>query len=512
VCSWNFSADTIAQNISVYRDGTIFYTDYQNVSLETLDASVTIDDADTTKNQEWICNITLYNGTHETSDSINVSIQNSAPATPSVRNATADIGTATNVTEDSTYNYTVNSTDPDPGDTLTYYFKSSTQGFCTMTNPATGAVSCTPNSTYLQGSNLTPVNITFWVDDDDLIKAKSASLKVTFWVLPRNDPPTFSLTNQNTPVNVTLNYDISATDEESNTPFNFTLQSVPAEITPKLSIISTGASTARITYNATSPDYNDINTTGWLIEVNVSDSGNASTVASFRLNITNSGRVPYIVNVSPESPYATTQGGFVQINVTAGDYDPSDSLVFSTNDSRVSITRIQDLSPSSNATGQINFTPTDASVGSYDVKVTVTDLQLYTNYTVLSFTVDNVNDNPQIHEISLDPDNTVGNNISNLSGYNATLFSYTVNATDLDTDIGDVLTYSDNATEFDINSSTGLIYWLPSVIAEEQVHVNITVTDNQSVTTSRLLKFRVQNNSAPRFTGLANIACSESQL
>lgn len=510
VCTWNMSIDATTQNITIYKDGVLFEARNETGTLNT---SYIISSSNTLKNQDWNCTIRLNNATSSTIQSTEVSIANSAPETPIIYNSTYDdIGVLYNVTEDTTYIFDVNSSDID-NDVLYYYFKSLTQEFCTMSDTALGIASCTPTQSDLISNNITEVNVTFWVDDDDIIKAKSASLKVTFNVIPFNDAPTTSLSYKETLVNTSLNYDITASDEELNYPLNFSLVA-PPELFARLSIVNLSNTTARIIYDASSPDYNDVGL--WDVQVNITDSNGASAVYNYSFNITPVGRNPYFVNITPTGPYIINQGEFIQINITANDPDANETITFSDDATFFNIATIQPYTNISNATAQINFTPGDDAVGTFNVIITIEDIQTKTNTTTLQFIVNNINDAPLFYEMSYDGRNTLNNqNISNITAYVGAPLIYVINATDLDLDSGDSLTYVDNTSLFNITqvSNQGIINFTPGVGGIGVHSINITVTDNQSVTVYKVMTLNVLANTPPYFNQtIQDIICNESVL
>jgi len=97
------------------------------------------------------------------------------------------------------------------------------------------------------------------------------------------------------------------------------------------------------------------------------------------------------------------------------------------------------------------------------------------------------------------PDAPVLASISPQLAMQDTLFSLTVDATDNDTtlDPSEKLTFSDDTSLFDINSSTGKISFTPSN-ADVGVHnVTITVKDVASLSDSKVFRLTVQNKNDP---------------
>ncbi len=510
VCAWQLSGDTISQNITIYQEGIPLFT--QEETGAPLNTSFTVLQGNTTKNEEWICSVRISNGTATQEQNTTITIQNSAPETPVIFDSfDTDIGTAYTVAEDQTYTFNVTASDVDE-DTLTYYFKPATQGFCTMIDSSQGIASCTPLEENHNGSN-TLNDIVFWVDDDDSLFAKSSSRTISFTVTPVNDAPFAILENQETPVNETLVYDFPLSDEENNTPLNISLETVPSELT-SISLTRIDNFTGRLTYDASSFDFNDVNQSGWSITINTTDSLGASTLNSFLLNITPVGRAPEIQSVIPSGPYVLTQGDSIELNITAIDEDADESHLFQDNagvPNFVTTTTQAFNNITGNTTATINFTATNDEVGNYTVTITVTDKEGLTDETDLEFTVINVNDPPTISEISNYEINTQENtNASNLIAFVNSPFVFRVNGTDPDEPFGDTTIFTDNTTLFDIDND-GIISFTPNSSQVGSYSINITISDNQSESSSRTIELLIDENTIPQFTQtpLPAETCSE---
>ena len=98
-----------------------------------------------------------------------------------------------------------------------------------------------------------------------------------FNITPVNDAPVLNLAIQTTPVNQSLNYTFTATDEESSYPLSFEIIA-DAEISSKLSItrLNSNRTSVSLYYNGSSPDFNDIG--AWSVGINVTD--NSSTLGT----------------------------------------------------------------------------------------------------------------------------------------------------------------------------------------------------------------------------------------
>jgi hypothetical protein len=521
-CSWTASGDTIAQNITVLRNGAVFSTTYENASEVSLSSTTSINAASTAKGELWTCRITLHNGTVSIVQETNVTILNSPPTIEGgdagiFNSSNQDVGTTVHIMEDTTIILDVNATDPD-GDTITY-LDPVPSTFCSLLSAAEGTYSCSPTQSQITGNQPTLRNVSFLAEDG----ANFGGRKITFNITPVNDAPVLTLADQTTPVNQSLNYTFTATDEENSFPLTYTL-TAPAEIAGKLSLtkLNTDGTSMSLFYNAATPDFTDVG--AWTVEINVTDNSSTLGIEDSRsmaynitLNITAVGRSPYFTlvtsNVSNSSgPYNISQGQSIQINISANDPDENTQITFLVNTNRFNLTTIKNTTTGGDARAQVNYTPTNDHVGLFNVTVTIRDNESITNTTILQFNVSNINDIPTVHEISYSPSNTQDNqNMSNLTAYANTPFIYDVNATDPDTPYGDTLNYSDNTTLFTINATTGRIMFTPSDsdVAAGAYHINITATDQSGANSSRTIILTIRENNPPYFTAsLPTIGCT----
>lgn len=517
-CSWTFSVDTLAQNITLLRDGAVFNFSYENASAITLSTYVLVPSENTTKGEKWTCRITLFNESTSTVQEINVTIINSPPTTEGTgagifNESNDDVDFLVQIPEDTTVLLDVNATDAD-SDTLTYL---AGDEFCTRTSSSAGTYTCLPDQDDLQNNAPTQYNITFTVSDGQNVGGRT----VTFNVTPVNDAPVATVANQTTPVNQSKNVTFTASDVESNYPLSLQLLA-PAEITDKLTLtpLNVNGTSFSVYYDASTPDFNDVGL--WNVTVNVTDNSSTpgglndsiSATYTYVFNISASGRAPYFINISPSgNSYNLTEEVFFQINISANDSDVGSTLTFTDDTTRFATATTNGNTSAGVATGQINFTPTNSDVGVFTVVITITDSEGLTNTTSLTFNVSNVNDAPFINELSYSTSNTQSNqNASNLTAYANTLFIYDVNVTDDDSIHGDTLTFADNSSLFDINSSTGRIRFTPSDddVQPGVYHINVSVSDASFLNASRTIILRINANSPPFFniTPLPALNCT----
>lgn len=511
VCRWNVSGDATVQNISWYRNGALNFTINRN---DTSNTTSQVNATATTRGEVWLCQVSIGNGTDTVVDSDNVSIENSAPFTPTVFNSSGvPIGNTINLTEDQSILLDMNSSDTDT-DTLTFFFLDTF--FCSVTDSTVGTVNCTvDHDDVINGSStelVTQTQYEFWVRDTPP-NTKSSSLLVNFTLVPVNDVPNVTTSNQTVNVSDVLNVTFSASDEEEDYPLNASLvvAQTSAGISDDVQVTIEGNSTIRVTYQTSPTEFDDVG--NHTVTFNLTDARNASSLYNFSLEILTVNRNPYFTNISPNnSTYVIDQGDNLLINIGANDFDTDDrneTITFSDNTSLFNIVTVSSTASNvSNATGFINLTPDNGDVGNHSVLITITDAAGLTNTTVLNFTINNVNEPPVIYNQSFNSSNTGGNvNITPLVAYLQAAFIYQINFTDPDLVVNDSLIWSDNTSTF--NVSAGLIQFTPSSPLRNET-INITVTDSEGLSDSRIITLEIRNNTAPYFNqSFPQLNCSE---
>jgi len=136
-----------------------------------------------------------------------------------------------------------------------------------------------------------------------------------------------------------------------------------------------------------------------------------------------------------------------------------------------------------NETGLIDFTPTENDIGEYYINISVESVcGRISDWYVFKLTVRFSNRPPELDFI---PDQTV---------YQNELFVYDVNATDPD---NDTLFFGDNTTMFQINSETGLIYFVPTQEDVGNHSVIIWVMDEHEAIDWQTVKFEIIDVNDP---------------
>ncbi|MBN2142706.1 hypothetical protein JW711_05250 [Candidatus Woesearchaeota archaeon] len=504
VCTWNASADSTSENVTWFNGSAQVLND-----TDVLTSTSTLPSAYTLRGESWTCQVVIGNGTDSMNLSTNVTIKNAAPTQPTLVNKTSSlIENQTVVYEDVANNFTLASTDPDD-DTVTYgYIGQLPQTGSTSFDSNTGVFIWTP----VQSS--VAVNITFYATDNYGGNPGITAKKVQFNVTYVNDAPTFSpaLSTQNISEGEIFNYAVHGSDEEGNIPLNISMNVNPS-LDLEISAINTTSSLIQFQSNR-SATYSESG--NYTVSLNITDSLNASAVYNFTLEIISVNLDP-VLDFIPM--YNFTQGQYYAFNVTASDPDDNATLNFSITSSGClysGIWNITTTNSSQNATGLINLTNvTNEHVVCRNIHITVVDDKGAEDSQDVFLNISNTNDPPIVEVLSFYSSNTAQQqNITNLTAYANAAFTYRVNASDPDTLTyeGETLTYSDNATIFNISSSDGEISFTPSYSDVGNQTINITVTDDEGLYGSMIINFTILNNSAPTLNRTGNVTCYEDVL
>jgi hypothetical protein len=501
ICSWNASDDTTQINVSWYVNGILVFNE---TPLD--NKTSTLGPAFTTRGDVINCTVTLSNGTGAISQTTNVTIANAPPSEPNMTNLSGvTVENATTVIEDMVNNFTIASSDPD-GDKVTYGSFDILPDRSSL-NPSTGVFSWNPEEMINADTN-----ITFYARDNQT-PFKNTNKFVIFRIMWVNDAPVFNpnLTNQTIKEGDVFNYEVSATDEEGNLPLNWTIAT-----SPNLSLVinSTGPSSAMVMFTGNrSAAFTEAN--NYSVNVTVYDNLSASTISSFWLKINQTNADP-ILDLIPN--YTGTQGQPFNFTVHATDVDVNDTLNFSIEAVGCPLANpwtIETTNSSHNATGLVNISSLiNDHVACNHIRIVIYDTRAEDSQDVF-LNISNTNDPPIVEVLSSFSNNTEGQqNISSLHAYGESNFLYKVNGTDPDnlTYAGDILTYSDNSTLFNINSSTGIISFMPTQGEIANYSINITVVDLGGLSHSRLMSLEIRNNSAPVLSPVGNLTCFEDVL
>ncbi|MDD5332011.1 MAG: Ig-like domain-containing protein [Candidatus Nanoarchaeia archaeon] len=368
------------------------------------------------------------------------------------------------LTEDIVFNCTVNATDAD-GDTLTF---SLNETFATINS--TGYINITPTD-YEVGEHW--INLT--VSDGSLID----SAIINWSIANVNDIPVIT-TGENVSgyENVTWYYDFNATDGDLDIPGTTEVLTWIANET--FININSLTGIAQFTPSVTNIGENWINIT-------VNDT--VGIQDSIIINLTvYSNNIPIF---TPTLEFNLTEDQNFYYNFTDNATDPdSDLLYFYTNNSLFNI---------SETNGDLDITPNDSYIGENWVNISMKDAPGYYVSAIVNFTVYNVDDTPAI------------TTRSNKSLSEDDLWYYQFNATDEDLEIPstwEVLTWEDNFSFFEIDTSTGVISFTATNDSFEGDHfINVTVRDTTGLTDEWIFNLSITRvNDYPNITSTDQIA------
>jgi hypothetical protein len=259
---------------------------------------------------------------------------------------------------------------------------------------------------------------------------------------------------------------VDASDPDIGDTLTFSLDLAPSGM-------SINATTGLIEWTPTGADLDDHSVT-----VKVEDSGapQLSATQSFTVTVLEVNDPP---TINSSAVPTATQDALYTYDVDAIDPNAGDTLTFSL-----------DVAPSGMtvdpASGEIQWTPTNAQVGSNDVTVRVEDTGGLFDTQIFSINVINVNDPPTIISTPV------------TTGTEGTPYTYDVDASD--PDAGDTLTFSLDAAPsgMTINASSGLIQWTPTS-GDHPVTVKVEDSGGPQLSATQSFTVTVAPLSATKF-------------
>ncbi len=534
-CSWAESPDTINITVTWLKNNVYFSNETGNVS--TLTSPVTLLSSNTAKDEEWTCSVTLFNATDNVTENISITVENTRPAVPVVYNddypLPSGIGSAFSLNEDTTYNFTINATDID-NDDLTYEISDNGMSdICSIYD--TDQITCLlEHADLLNDSNeeeLTIGEASFIAKDGDDQGVENKD--VTFTSIPLNDNPEITIIGtlmEDVDVDTEYVQNFSVTDEEDD-PYDLTLDIVklegPDESPGIASYIEIDFDNEQVYLNSSDGtagiyDYGTYN-----ITINAIDSSDSSVNASYtyELVINSTNHPPNITEIGVQSG---VQGQPFLINLNAFDIDLNETLnfyavpdIFSTftNYNNYAIGNTTYLNDTLNITALTN-----GHIVNRNFTIWIYDKLSATDSIEVNAQLNNTNDAPLIYDISDDTNNInyASNNITNLTAYMGTQFTYYINFTDVD-----LLTYENESLFFEMNLSDSAFnltnngmftfYSLDdSYIGNYSINITVhddgTANDVQedNLSYSKIMSLHIENNTNPYFTYIVdNLTCYE---
>jgi len=279
------------------------------------------------------------------------------------------------VAEGSTLNITLQGSDLDVGDVLTYSQTSIPAMTGATLNTATGAFSWTPGygaaGTY---------NVSFKVTDNH---GATATVSVVITVINTNRPPTLNLNPPgpySVPEGSILNITLQGSDLDVGDVLTYSVVSTP---------VMTGA-----TLNATSgafawtPGYGAAGTYNVVFSVNDGYGGSANI--NVVITVTNTNRPPTLT-LNPPGPYSVPEGSILNITLQGSDLDVGDVLTYSVTSSPNMVGATFNV-----ITGLFSWTPGYGTAGNYNVTFSVSDNHGATATVNTTITVTRINQWPII--------------------------------------------------------------------------------------------------------------------
>ncbi|UCG69864.1 MAG: hypothetical protein JSV09_02245, partial [Thermoplasmata archaeon] len=240
------------------------------------------------------------------------------------------------------------------------------------------------------------------------------------------------------------------------------------------------------------PENQDVGT--YIINITAMDEDQDESYMEFELTVENTNDPPFIVSLPITD---ATEETFYQYQLVVED----DDLLVSPLEM---ITYSFDSAPQGmqiNSSGMISWTPSDSQAShKFNVAINVSDgeesdVQMFEIY------VSNINDDPVIISEPV------------IYAVEDTLYTYDVNASDVD--FQDVLTYKlDLAPEgMVINAGSGVISWIPTndLVGNNEVIVNVTDISG-SYDTQEFTILVSNTNDAPELSAIGNLDAYEDQL
>ncbi|MFO7992284.1 MAG: putative Ig domain-containing protein, partial [Thermoplasmata archaeon] len=388
-----------------------------------------------------------YGGWDEQSWTLTVVNTNDAPVITSTP--------ITNAVEDSMYQYNVSAEDDDldSGDMLSYSLDVAPVGMMIEDN---GLITWLPTNDDV-GDNTVVVRV-----EDTSSEYDTQTFVIT--VQNVNDAPTITSAPPTTAMeDHDYTYDVQAEDVDGD------------DLTYSLSDRPTGmmidSTTGMITWTPTNDQVglNDVT-------VRVQDGNGGSATQSWQINVTNVNDAPMITSSAPTTAIEDMEYSYP---VAAVDID-GDSLSYSL--------LVAPEEMNIDGSGEITWTPVNDDVGDHTVMIEVSDGNNGTDTQTFIITVQNTNDAPTI------------TSEAGTSAVEDEEYVYDVNAKDVD---GDDLHYSlsEKPTGMTIDSSNGMITWVPTNDQVGSHSVSVMVSDGNGGTDNQSWDISVSNvNDKPVIT------------
>lgn len=374
---------------------------------------------------------------------------------------------ATTAPEDALYSFTPSLTDIDAGDT--HIFSITNKPSWTHFDPATGALTGTPNNSHIGDYTGIVITVT------DSANAANSLPAFAIEVTNTNDAPVISGAPSTT-VNEDSLYQFvpNVSDDDSGDTHTFSIIGKPSWA---------NFDTTNGTLSGT-PTNGDVRSHANIV-ISVQDAANASaSLATFTITVANTNDAP---TISGAPAVSVAQGAAYSFTPTINDVDTADSY-------SVDINTKPSWASFDTATGALTGTPTNDDVGTTaNIVITVTDnAGANASLAAYSLTVTNVNDAPVI---SGTPAATVAEDAS---------YAFTPSVADID--VGDSHTFSitNKPSWLTLNASTGALTGTPTNDDVGTTSSMVMTVEDSSGATDDLAAFTItvtNTNDAPVISG-----------
>ncbi len=530
-CSWDYN-DTINITLVWLNGSTPFSAIVGNTTNVT--SPQTLSSSNTRKGETWTCNVTLFNATHNVTDEVSVTVQNSQPANLKVYYGGSEVEATFTMYEDIQYNLIVNATDAD-NDPLSYAINDESDpfGLCFIV-PSTGAINCSVDSAILlsAGTEITKYQYDTQFEATDFDEGGLPNKLIDFTLIPVNDAPIITLNDSVVDIDTDTEYRAAFTvsDEEGN-PYTLSVVNNNRDVPESLSYLELNETTKEIYFNTTDGTAAPADFGNYSINITVVDDGDNTVNTTFVYNLTidSTNHAPNITQITQQITGVQGQPFILEFHATDVDIGVGENLSF--NASKNSFDNFSNLfnytiSDVLHYNATINIAAlSNTNIVERNFIVYVIDQFGQTDSTTINAEFNNTNDYPVINDNSTHPNNTfsTSQNISNVSAYFHTNFVYVINGSDVDnlTYEGENITYTMNYSGDYFSLSTDGVfsfYTDNDTLIDNTYLFNITLTDDGTsnlqpgtpFSTSKTLELTVLNNSLPYFIyGLENINCSE---
>ena len=374
------------------------------------------------------------------------------------------------------YSYTIQTSDIDPGDTLTITAPTKPDWLnFTDNGDGTALLEGTPSIADVANNNHA---VSLVVTDSALATANQ-----DYQIIVDNNPPGFtSAAVTDATQDLPYSYDITASDPDLGDTLTITATGAAGGALPTwLGFLDNGGGSATL---SGTPGQLDVG--AFDIELTVADANGETGTQNFTITVLNVNDAPSFTSTPPVGN--AQQGLTYTYNVMATDPDPGATLTITA----PTLPTWLNLTDNGNGMATLTGTPGNAEVGDHDVVLEVSDGIAAAVQQAFTITVDDVNEAPSISSAAV-------------TGATQGL-PYTYNVTTTDPDPGDVLTITAPTlpgwlTLTDNGNGTASLAGTPGPGDTGDNDVVLTVTDAGNLTDSQSFTIAVANiNDAPTFT------------